>query len=461
MSESLQSVVMLVWALVPLVLSSSCYVFFISASLALARSRVTRLEELKLAEKSGAERALRIIELSDRYLLAAQFGRLVSSISAGFSLALVVRSVTRSIGAEHITSQSISFLVSSVVIGGVLVGLLLTVQIAKALSLQRPEQTLCVVARPLSIAFTLFGPLILFAHRVITRILTRFDIQGMNEREIAVSADDIGEIVKMSSEKGTLEKDEQALLKGVVELSDRITREVMTPRNDIVWVTENKASSELVALFTREGVSRVLVCGRDLDDVQGIVLAKDLFPYVGRSVATLEWQTYIRPAYFVPDTKPVKQLLRELRQQGNHLAVVLNEHGGVDGIVTLEDLVEEIVGDIIDEFDAPLERGQLAVRQQDSIFVDGLLPIDRARTEYGIDIPEGEYDTVAGFVLAQLGRLPGEGESVESNGWVFLVTEVHKHRIARLAIKRTSPVPSGDQEIESREVVNAGNRRGR
>jgi len=221
-----------------------------------------------------------------------------------------------------------------------------------------------------------------------------------------------------------------------------------------VWVRESVEAGELVAIFAKEGVSRVLVCGKELDEVRGMLVAKDLLPFVGRSLSGVRWQTFVRPAYIVPDTKPVRQLLKELRQQGIHFAVVLNEHGSVDGIVTLEDLVEEIVGDIFDEFDTPAERGQLSAVRDGLIVVDGKLPIETLRHDHGVDIPDGDYDTVAGFVLSQLGRVPSEGESLDCAGWSFTVSEVHKHRVARLSINKAAQSAEG----ESLEAVNSGSR---
>ena len=451
--------VLLMWSVIPLVVASAAYLFFIISSLAIARSRLSRLEELLEQGQSGAGQALRILNEPDQYLLCTQFGRLLSSISAGFSLALCLRGISRLVSVEHAAVQSLSIVLSCAVVLAVLGALLVLVQVAKAVSLQYPESMMCKVSGLLSIVFATFGPVLVCAHRVVARVLYRFNIEISNERDIAVSSDDLSEIVKISSEKGTIEKDEQALIEGVVELSERITREVMTPRSDIVWVKEHAPASEIVALFTREGVSRVLVCGRDLDEVRGILLAKDLFPFVGRSFSGLHWQTYIRPAYFVPDTKPVQALLKELRQRGVHLAVVLNEHGSVDGVVTLEDLVEEIVGDIFDEFDPPSERGQTATIRDGIMFVDGVISIERIRTDLSVEIPQGEYDTLAGFVLAYLGRLPGEGDSFQCNGWEFLVTEVHKHRIARVAIKRLSMAELPEnEEGESLGVVNSNPR---
>ena len=304
-------------------------------------------------------------------------------------------------------------------------------------------------------AYKLFGPILVFAHLAVSRVLGRFDVRNSNEREMSVSSDDLSEIVKISSENGTLEEEERALIDGVVELSERFTREIMTPRKDIVWVKEQGTTAELLNVLTREGVSRVLVCGRDLDEVRGILLAKDLLPLVGRSLSGVSWQTYLRPAHSVPNTKPVNELLIEFRQRGIHIAVVLDEHGGVDGIVTLEDLVEEIVGDIFDEFDSPLERQHLTREVDGAIFVDGSISIERIKADYGIVLPAGEYETVAGFILAQLRRVPSEGESFVRGSYIFAITEVHRHRIARISIKKVDPVPS--LKVEPEQVVAIAN----
>jgi putative hemolysin len=164
----------------------------------------------------------------------------------------------------------------------------------------------------------------------------------------------------------------------------------------------------------------------------------------------------------VPDTKPVNDLLKELRQGGIHLAVILNEHGSVEGIVTLEDLVEEIVGDIFDEFDSPAERGALCAQRDGSLLFEGTASTSHVSEACGVQFPEGEYDTVAGFIMAHLGRLPAEGEYFDFAGWSFTVSEVHKHRIARVMLR---PLPQEErpdsEESQSLGVVNSGSGRRR
>jgi len=456
MSVQLTHISLLVTAVLPLGVAAAAYLFFIAASLGIARSSMTRLEEMLEEERPGAGRAMKILQEPGQYLLCTQFGRLLSSITAGFCLALCVRAISKLLSDEQSVAHPLSFVISGMVVFSVLAGLLVLVQVAKAVSLQRPEQTLCRLSGVLCAVFSVFGPLLMFAHKAVSGVLNRLNIEASNEREIAISADDLGEIVKTSMEKGTIEKDEQALIEGVVELSDRGAREVMTPRSDVVWARESASAAELVDLFTKEGVSRVVVCGKELDEVRGMLLAKDLFPFVGKSLTGVEWRTFIRPAYFVPDTKPVNDLLKELRQGGIHLAVILNEHGSVEGIVTLEDLVEEIVGDIFDEFDSPAERGALCAQRDGSLLFEGTASTSQVSEECGVQFPDGEYDTVAGFIMTHLGRLPSEGESFDFAGWSFTVSEVHKHRIARVMLRPEAQAgQEPTQESESLKVVNS------
>jgi len=232
-----------------------------------------------------------------------------------------------------------------------------------------------------------------------------------------------------------MEQHEQRLIEGVVDFTERVVREVMTPRKDIVWAKDSSTTEDLISLCTREGVSRVLICGSDLDDVKGMILAKDLLTFINKSVTTDAWRSLLREIYKIPNTKPVDDLLQEFRSTGTHLAVVLDEHGGVGGIVTLEDLVEEIVGDIFDETDSALER-ELVIREENGEWlVDGVAGIDQLPEVFGINPSEGHYDTIAGFLLYHVGRLPEEGEVFQIEGLEIKVLELHRHRIVRLLVK--------------------------
>jgi putative hemolysin len=430
------------------------YIFFIVASLSIARSRTARLEELVEEEVFGAAGAQRILKQSEAYLLYTQVGRFLSSTGAGFCLAFLMRDIAM-LFADHGNNGTYGPLLAVVVFGTFIFLTLVGVQIAKSLSLQYPERSLCLISSPLRITYPFFGPVVLFLHTAVSRVLGRFRVRLINEREMAVSADDISEIVKMSSEVGALDQNEMELIEGVVELSDRVVSEVMTPRTDVVWVRETATIDDIVRTCTEDAVSRVLVCGADLDEVRGVFLSKDLLRFVGRHAASDSWKPFLRPAYFIPNTKAVDELLIELRERAVHLAIVLDEHGGVDGVVTLEDLVEEIVGEIFDEFDAPSEAHPNCVEEDGELFVDGSVQISDLKEKYAIELPDGNYDTVAGLVLVHLGRVPSSGEAFGVDGFEFHILEVDKQRVARVSIRRVLPSPSA--EGESSGVLLAAN----
>lgn len=438
MSNLPTSFLELITAAVPLLVWAGVYIFFIVASLGVARSRLARLEEMREDSVSGAAYALDIVAKSEGYLLCSQVGRFISALAAGYSLASMSSDVSRFFAHQGLqfgtAYASLLLLVIAVAFAALT---LVSVQVAKTFSLQHPEQCLCSVAVPLRLAYAIFGPVLGLIHRMVMGVLGRFGVRPSNEREMLLSTDELGEIVKISSESGAIEKSEQELLEGVVELSEQVARDIMTPRKDVVWIKGAASTTDLVRVLTSEAVSRVLVCGNELDEVRGVVIARDLIRFVGQQVDVNAWKSFIRPAFFVPNTKPVDELLVELREKGVHLAVVLDEHGSVDGIVTLEDLVEEIVGEIFDEFDSPHDQPSVVVREEDgALLVDGAVPISTLQDEYGVVIPEGEYSTVAGFLMAYLGHLPYEGEEFTEGAHRYKILQVQRQAVVRVSVSR-------------------------
>jgi CBS domain containing-hemolysin-like protein len=316
---------------------------------------------------------------------------------------------------------------------------LVVVQTAKALTLKFPEGALSMVSIPLRWIYICFGPLVLFVHSAAHTLLSTFGVSVTHERDLSLSSDDLSEFMWRSSQAGVIERTEQQLIEGVVELSDTSVREVMTSRRDVVAVKEGEPLSTVVAMIKREGVSRVLVHGGDLDDVRGMLLAKDLITLLDPGASSrLDWGALVRPVSFVPTTKNVRDLLKEFREKRIHLAAVLDEHGSLDGVVTLEDLVEEIVGDIADEFDAPANEHASTVHFDGTIILEGSLSLADLFRHHGIALPEGDYDTVAGFVLSQLGHVPVAGESFTFEDSEIRVRDVQNNRVVRVSMQRTN-----------------------
>lgn len=222
------------------------------------------------------------------------------------------------------------------------------------------------------------------------------------------------------------------MISSVLEFSDAIVREVMTPRTDMVTLRSDLTTTEALDLILEHGFSRVPVTGRGADDIVGLVYAKDLLRLVGAPPRARPLTEISRPPYFVPETKPVRELLREMQSSQFHLAVAVDEFGGTAGLVTIEDLIEELVGEIVDEYDTeppmvqPLEEG--------GFLVDARLPVDDLAGLIDTRLPEGEWDTVGGLVLGLAGRVPIVGERFEFDGAVLIPERVQGRRVERVHV---------------------------
>jgi len=245
----------------------------------------------------------------------------------------------------------------------------------------------------------------------------------------------VSEVVEKSGEAGELEAQERELLRGVLSISEKTIGEIMTPRQDIACVREEDSLHDIIEHFLEAGYSRLLVIGNELDDVRGILLAKDLLPLVGKSVSEFSVTSLLRKPIYLEGSTSLHDSLLQLREQAVHLAVVLDEHGGVDGVVSMEDLIEELVGDIFDEHDSPEEEQGVERTKSGDLLVDGGTLLGDLKDLHGFSFPEGEYDTMAGFVIHQLGRIPDVGDAVRFNGCLVRVEQVDQNRVTLLRIK--------------------------
>lgn len=235
-------------------------------------------------------------------------------------------------------------------------------------------------------------------------------------------------------ENGEL-SEEKEMISSVLEFSETIVREVMVPRPDMVTVQVNGTLDELAEIVKEYGFSRFPVLDGGIDRVVGLALAKDLLPALAEGESGATVAEIQRTPLYVPETKPVSDLLREMRRHGAHMAVVIDEHGGTAGLVTIEDLLEELVGEIVDEHDE--EDEWLRVEEGGLLFVDGRFPVDDLGDLLGVALPQEEWDTVGGLVLALAGRVPAVGEVLSTEGVEFLVKEVLGHRVSEVRVRRS------------------------
>ena len=245
-------------------------------------------------------------------------------------------------------------------------------------------------------------------------------------------------LLREASERGVIDADALTMLEGVLEVSDLQVRDIMVPRAQMVFVRRNEPAERILPVVVESGHSRVPVMDADRDDIVGILLAKDLLRYTSapRNARTprFDIREYMRPAVFVPESKRLNVLLKEFRRNRNHMAIVVDEYGGVAGLCTIEDVIEQIVGEIDDEFD--VEDDQNIRRDAEKQFtVRGMTRIDEFNEYFGAQLPEGAgVDTIAGLLMQHLGRLPRRGESVNIDGFEFRVLRADRRRVDALRV---------------------------
>jgi CBS domain containing-hemolysin-like protein len=258
-----------------------------------------------------------------------------------------------------------------------------------------------------------------------------------------VSEDDIRSMAEVGSEEGSIDEGEKELIHSIFEFGDTIAREVMIPRPDIVAIDADKSLRDVQALVLQHGFSRIPVFRGDLDDVAGIVFAKDVLKALHQGKVDMPLPEIVRDAHFVPESKKATDLLREMRQETFHIALVYDEYGSTSGLVTLEDLIEELVGDISDEYDR--DEPEMEPVGDGCYRVSGKISVDEVNELLDVELPDEEWDSVGGLLLDLYGTIPPEGEEIRFQGLVFKVEKVQGRRIAKVLISR-DPEPSPNPE---------------
>jgi putative hemolysin len=327
----------------------------------------------------------------------------------------------------------------------------------KTWAIQHTERAALGAARPVKWLAD-FAPLRGLAKAFI--VITNVILPGKGLKEGPyVSEEELLAVAAEAHESMAIDQDERNLIESIIEFGDTVVREVMVPRPDMVTVNHDFRIADVMEVVILNGYSRIPVLGEGIDDVIGLVFAKDLMRAERDGREDEPVSDLVRPAKAVPETKPVAELLREMQADQFHMAVVIDEHGGTAGVVTLEDLIEELVGEIVDEFDTEDDRVEHI--PSGGVRIKGSLSVDDANDQLPVDLPEGEYDTVGGLVLAELGRMAVAGDAVEVPGARLTVERVQGRRIMRLRIEQieiaddSRPADDRTDEAEQAETADA------
>jgi CBS domain containing-hemolysin-like protein len=303
----------------------------------------------------------------------------------------------------------------------------------KTWAVQRTEQVGLFLAPMILALATAIGPLAQVLIKVANVLMPG---KGLPQGPF-VTEDEIKAMAEVASEEASIEEGEKELIHSIFEFGDTLVREVMVPRPDMAAAPISSGLRTVLDLMLRHGYSRIPVYRENIDEIEGVVYAKDLLRHLHAGKENVLIDKLMREAYFVPETKRVADLLREMQQRRVHLAIVLDEYGSTAGLVTMEDLLEELVGEIADEYDR--EEPQIEPVDDTTYRVNGRLSIDDVNELLDVDLPHDEWDTVAGLMYGLLGAVPTQGETVSYDNLTFTVEKVQGRRISKVLIARVQP----------------------
>ncbi len=318
-----------------------------------------------------------------------------------------------------------------------LVAVLFGIFVPRTIGARHAQTVLLILVWPLELITWLMRPLVAVLF-TLTRLFTRPFGGNPQVGTSLVTEDEIKSLVDAGQAQGVLQEREQRMITSIFAIAEKPVHEVMIPRTDIIAIDVETPAEEILKMITTIGHSRIPVYEGSPDNIIGILYVKDLFRRLARGERDVQIRPYLRPAQFVPESKKIDQLLRDMQKEKVHIAIVVDEYGGTSGLVTIEDLIEEIVGEIRDEYDVEQDRVQ-PVSETEAL-MDARVPFEDVRETFDLDVPSSEnYDTLGGFVVAQLGRFPKTGEAVEVGGARFVVESVEGRRIRRVrVVKKTA-----------------------
>ena len=430
-----------IWLLVLAALCTVVAGLFSSADAALSSFSKARAEEIAAEGRSGSARLLVIIEDPPRYLNTALFLRMLTETAAIVIVTVVILDLLVTGGGSESGPQSdggrwwamVVSIAIMVVVSFVVIGVA-----PRTLGRQHSERVALLASGPLIAATKVLGPLprllILIGNAITPG-------RGFSEGPFASEAE-LRELVDLAEASSVIESGERQMIHSVFELGDTLVREVMVPRTDVVFIERTKTLRQAMSLALRSGYSRIPVIGESLDDIVGFAYLKDVTKRVfdrHEAETTERVDSVMRPVLYVPDSKPIDALLREMQAERKHIGVVVDEYGGTAGLVTIEDVVEELVGEITDEYDT--DRVDVEPLANGAVRVSSRFPVDDLEEVCGVAVDDDDVDSVGGLMAKHLGRVPVAGSVVEAHGLRFEAEAPtgRRNRIGTVLVSRLEP----------------------
>ena len=405
--------------------------FFVASEFALVGVRRSRIQTLAASGSPSASRLLNLLDNLNAYISATQLGITMASLALGWIGEPVFAHLLEAPLKERVsevTLHTISFAIAFIII--TFLHIVLGELAPKTLALERAEKVALAISWPMQVFYKVFQWPIRLLDWAGTRTVRLFGLHPTTNHASVYTEAELRHLVDVSGKSGHLEPEEQQLIHRVFEFSDAEVREAMVPRNQVKALPETATLEDARTAFISTGYSRFPVYGEQLDDIVGLLFRKDLdmgrIPNQGFDVREL-----VRPPAFIPAKASLGEALRQMQAARVHFMFVIDEHGGIEGILTLEDLLEELVGEINDEYD--VEVREQVQKDGETYVLDGLLTVRDANRHLGLELPENEsYTTIAGFLMAKAGQILEPGDRVEHDAGVFIIECVDHRRISRI-----------------------------
>jgi magnesium and cobalt exporter, CNNM family len=432
--------------------------FFVAVEFALVSVRRSKIETLAAANKGAAHAVLRALDHLDAMLSASQFGITIASLALGAvgesTLARLFEPILLNFlppGASSLIAHSIAITLALAVI--TYLHLVLGEYAPKALAIEKAEAISLATARWMELFYKTFKPFIWLINVSGIKFLKLFGVDFRPGHHTVYTQEELRRLIDLSHQSGQLQQEEREMIHNVFEFADLTAREIMIPRTEVVALEQRAGFEDVVRQFQVTGYSRLPVYSGNFDEIVGVLHSKDVMPFLLKK-SEFDLEKVMRQPIFIPDTARLGDVLNSLQKSSVHLAIVVDEHSGVEGILTLEDILEEIVGEIQDEHDEALA-AKLSQSDEEGVFIiDAGVTIREANRKFDLKLPESDnYTTVAGFLIARAGRLLNQGDTVEHNGTRFTVERVASRRVTRVKMEhlREESLVDGDALVSERK----------
>jgi magnesium and cobalt exporter, CNNM family len=421
--------------------------FFVTAEISLVSIRRSRVDQLVDEGRPGAKRVRRLLQDPGRFLAVCQLGlTVIGFLASAFAAVTLVHELAGALESmmDRGTAEGVSLVIVTVLLA--LFTIVFAELVPKSIALAHIERFALTLSGPLDFLGRVLAPVVALLTGVTRGIARLFGVEATSP-EMQISTEELRLIVERGGEQGILEAEEEQMINAVIELGERRLHEVMVPRTSIVALPTTATYDQAIDTIVEDGHSRVPVYAASMDEVVGILYAKDLLPLLKTDASRRpELRNLLRTPVFVPESMSIDDLLHEFQRRKVHIAIVLDEYGGTAGLVTIEDLLEEIVGEIQDEYD--VEEPLLERLDEDRVRVDGRADVEDLLGVWDLKIQledEDEYDTVGGLVYHRVGGVPNPGDEVRVDGLRLTVESTDGRRVSKVLVVR-EPAPEIDEE---------------